>query len=73
LNKLYQNTNIRLNQIKEDPSGEEIAQFIVAYDIFKELFEEKTPIEVYYSLKSQIEKLGIQRTSMKIILVDEFM
>ena len=47
--------------MKEESLGGdvEIAQFIVVQDIFKEFFEEWVPIEAYYNLKSQLDKMGI--------------
>jgi hypothetical protein len=52
LGKLQMNISSRLNQVKEEAGGEvEIAQFVVAYECFKDLFDEKVPIEVYRDIK----------------------
>jgi hypothetical protein len=74
LNKFQREYNTRINAIKDEitEGDNEFGPFFKAVDIFKELFEEKIPVQVYAKLKTQVEKMLITKLTMKIIDVDKF-
>lgn len=65
----------RLSQVKEEASGGEIeiAQFIIAQENMKDLFEEHVPIEMYWDMKVALERMGMVKAGMKVVNVDKFL